>query len=364
VSDFITGLRTDLVEAAARQQRRGRVGRAARPLSPRAWRPAAVLGAAALAISVAAVVLAVLALSPPTERAGRPHVVAEVRVGGQPQGAVLAGGSLWVAEYGGNVVRIDPTDRRVLGRNPVGGNAVSLTAGPAGLWVMSTDTENGADRSHLSRIDPRTGRRVERVPVGGVGGAVAVGAGGVWLFSDPHRGGVERIDPASRAVTARASFGEGAALAVAGDTLWALGTDGTVMALDGSSGRVVHRLARVAPVDPDVIPDTQDALVADATGAWAVGSRDGVLLRIVGGRVVRRIAVGSALGPLAVADDAVWVAGGDKARFRYRLSRIDPETGKATATVDLGRHRPKALVASPKGLWVIAGDGAALLVRT
>jgi outer membrane protein assembly factor BamB len=359
VSDFITGLRADLVDAATRQQRRGRVGRAARPLHPRAWRPAAAVGAMAVAVSIAAVVLAVLALSPPTQQAGRPHVIAEVRVGGQPQDAVLASGSLWVADYGGDVVRIDPTGRRVLDRIPIGGNAVSIAAGAAGVWVMSTDTENGADRSHLSRIDPRTGRRVDRIPVRGTGGVVAVGAGGVWLFPSLHRGGLERIDPASTAVTARASFGTGVALAAAGDTLWALGNDGTVIAIDGGSGRVIYRLPQIAPS-----PDTPKTLVADATGAWVLSSEDEALVHIVDGRVVQRITVRSALGPLTVADGAVWVATGDTARLRYSLARIDPDTGKTTATLDLGRHQAKALVPSPQGLWVIAGDGTALLIRT
>jgi hypothetical protein len=229
---------------------------------------------------------------------------------------------------------------------------------------MSTDTVNGADRSHLSRIDPRTGRRVDRLPVLGVGGAVALSAGGIWFFPDTHFGGLERIDPARKAVTARASLGQGAALAAKGDTLWALGTDGTVIAIDGGSGRVLYRLARLAPTFPDAFPATQNALVADATGAWTLGSGNEMLVHIVDGRLVQRVAVPSALGPIALTDNAAWVATSDRARFRYGLSRIDPDTGKTTATLDLGGHQPEALVPSPQGLWVITGDGTALLVRT
>ena len=363
MSDFVTDLRADLVDAAARRQRDSRLARATRPLHPRAWRPAALLGAAPVAIGVAAAVAAALALSTPAQHPGRPHVVAEVRLGGQPQDAVLSGGSLWVADYGGDVVRVDPIRHRVAGRITVGGNAVSLAAGAAGVWVMSTDIVNGADRSHLSHIDPRTGRRVDRVPVLGVGGAVAQSAGGVWLFPDTHRGGLERIDPTGAAVTARPPFGQGAALAVRGDTLWALGTDGTVMAVDDGSGRVVYRLARVARTLPDAFPIAQNALVADATGAWALGSGAKTLVHIVDGRIVQRIAVPTALGPLALARDACWVATRDSAHFRYGLSRIDPDTGKTTATLDLGPRQPEALVPSPDGLWVITGDGSALLVR-
>ena len=360
MSDFITGLRADLVDAADREQRRGTVGRVARPLHPRAWRPAAVVGVTALAACIAATAVALIALAPSPQEGGRPHVVAEVQVGGQPQDAVVAGGSLWVAEYGGDVVRVDDASRRVVGRVTVGGNPVSVAAGPAGVWVMSTDLVNGADRSHLSRIDPRTGRRVDSVPVGGNASAVAVGAGGVWLFPN-NRGGIERIDPDSAVVTARVPFGLGAALAVDGDTLWALAGDGTVIAVDGTSGRVVDRVARAV-----ALPDTEspeNALAADANGAWAV-SNDGTVLRIAGGRVAQRVTVRSALGPLSLDDGAVWVATGDTTRFRFGLTRIDPEPGKTTATLDLGRHDPKALVPSPNGLWVVASDGTALLVRT
>jgi DNA-binding beta-propeller fold protein YncE len=357
VSDFIAGLRADLVDAAARQQRGGTVGRAARPLHPRAWRPAAVLGVAALAVSIAAIAVALVALAPPGQQSGRPHVIAQVRVGGQPQDATIAGGSLWIAEFGGHVVRVDLADRRVASRIAVGGSPTSIAAGGAGVWVMSTDEP----RSQLSLIDSRTGRRVDRVPVGGYGGAIAVGAGGLWLFPNLHRGGLERIDPASTAVTAQVPFGEGAALAATGDTLWALGADGTIVAVDGNSGRIVDRLTRAISLPDAAGPE--NALVADANGAWAIGNDD-TLLRIVGGRVAQRITARSALGPLALSDGAVWVATGDTPRFRYGLSQIDPDTGKTTATLDLGHHLPRALVPSPQGLWVIADDGTALLVHT
>ena len=49
MSDYISELRRDLVEAAAREQRRGRAGRVARPLRPRAWSPPALAGALAIA---------------------------------------------------------------------------------------------------------------------------------------------------------------------------------------------------------------------------------------------------------------------------------------------------------------------------
>ena len=86
-------------------------------------------------------------------------------------------------------------------------------------------------------------------------------------------------------------------------------------------------------------------------------------LRIEAGRVVRRIAVDPRTLPtLAGARGALWTVS-QQTRQGYRLARIDTDTGRTTATVALGPHRPQALVRSPGGLWVVAGDGNALLVR-
>jgi hypothetical protein len=35
-----------------------------------------------------------------------------------------------------------------------------------------------------------------------------------------------------------------------------------------------------------------------------------------------------------------------------------------TAVVDVGRHRPQALVPVAGGLWVLGGDGTAVLIDT
>ena len=57
MSDYISELRRDLVGAAAREQGRGRAGRVARPLRPRAWSRPALAGALAIAAVLVAVVL-------------------------------------------------------------------------------------------------------------------------------------------------------------------------------------------------------------------------------------------------------------------------------------------------------------------
>jgi hypothetical protein len=59
----------------------------------------------------------------------------------------------------------------------------------------------------------------------------------------------------------------------------------------------------------------------------------------------------------------LWVATGTQFPARWAIARLDRVTGEPTATLDLGMHRPRTLVPTPRGLWVVATDGTALLVR-
>jgi hypothetical protein len=107
---------------------------------------------------------------------------------------------------------------------------------------------------------------------------------------------------------------------------------------------------------------THGTLAADEGGAWVVARGDGDLLRVEEGRIVSRIGVPEAIGPVAIGDGAVWVVSGDP-NLRddtYRLSHIDSEDGEVT-TIDVG-PLPKALVATGDDVWVVAADGTARLV--
>ena len=88
MSDFVTELRREVVGAhAAHRQSAARTRR-------RRWRPI-LAGALALAACVAAIVVAYRALPAP-EQTAEPHVVKLLHIGGVPNDAVLAAGSLWV----------------------------------------------------------------------------------------------------------------------------------------------------------------------------------------------------------------------------------------------------------------------------
>jgi hypothetical protein len=46
-----------------------------------------------------------------------------------------------------------------------------------------------------------------------------------------------------------------------------------------------------------------------------------------------------------------------------RLVRIDPQTGRATATVDIGRQHPVTLVGAGAELFVVTAQGRVLVVH-
>jgi hypothetical protein len=364
MSDYVTGLRRDLVEAAERQQHRGRAARAARPLHPRAWSPTALAGAAAAAAAIVAVVVALTTLAPPPEPSAA-KIVTTVHLGGQPRDAALAGGSLWIADFEGRVLRLDPTTRRVRARIPVSGSPVAVAGDGDVVWVMSNDDTAGGASSHLFKLDARSGRILARVPVNGLGGRIEAGAGGLWLFPDRHSGDLERIDPKTFERTAfvprtgaRLTQGVSSGLAVSGRSVWTRQRR-SVLEIDGGSGRVVSRVNGVPPAKQY---DTARTLLADGDGVWAVGPTDGVLYRVEGGRIMQRIAVGATAGVVARVGSTVWVSATRGPTGGNQLVRIDPDDGKVIQRVDFGFAVPQALVPVGKDLWVITTGGEAKLL--
>ena len=355
MSDYVTELRRDLVEAAERQAHRGHAGRLWRPLHPRAWSPTALAGAAAVAVAVVAVVVTLTTLAPPPKPSNA-KIVATVHLGGQPRDAALAGGSLWIADHEGRVVKLDPATRRVRARIPVGGTPVSVTAAGGAVWVLSTDDDSAG--SHLYRFDARSGKRLDRVAVGGYRTAIAAGAGGLWLLSDWRQGDLERIDPDSHRRTALIPDVRSLELAVNGQSVWTL-RDEEVVEIDAAIARVVNRVGGISSIDAFASART---LLPDREGAWAVDGSGGRLVRAEGGRVVRRIMVGARAGVLTRVGSSLWVSTSRGPADSNELVRVDAEEGKVTQRISLGYDVPQTLVAVGKDLWVITSGGQAKLV--
>jgi hypothetical protein len=357
MSDYVSELRRDLVEAAERQAHGGRAGRVSRPLHPRAWSPTALAGAAAVAVAIVAVVVTLTTLAPPPKPSDA-KIIATVHLGGQPRDAVLAGGSLWIADFQGRVLRVDPATHRVRARIGVRGTPRSITAGDGAVWVISHDSETGSTSSHLVKLDARSGRILARVATKAYGGPLVFGAGGLWLPTNEHGGDVERIDPDSFQRTAFFPFETGRALAVAANTVWSL-QNRSALEIDPLTGRV----SRIGGIM--LAGDGDGAVLADRDGAWITGPGDGLLWRVEGGRVTRRIAVGDAAGVIAATGSAIWVSAWSASRTLQEgneVVRVDPEDGKVVQRIDFGYRVPKALVPVGQDLWVITSGGEAMLV--
>ena len=136
MSDYLTDLRRDLVDAHARYGQRGAIERAARAHRPSR---AGLTALAAAAAAVIAVVVGGVALTrgPDDQVVGRraPGVVARVALGGPVDGMGLGGvasvsGAAWIAVNSGEVIRVDATTDRVTARIPIAGSSSRQPAPP------------------------------------------------------------------------------------------------------------------------------------------------------------------------------------------------------------------------------------------
>jgi YVTN family beta-propeller protein len=179
---------------------------------------------------------------------------------------------------------------------------LALLGSGSGARALAEAPENS-----VAVIDPATNRLTAAIPVGSTPVAVAVGDGAVWAANSAD-GTLSRIDPGTRKVVRTVGLGTSAIdVAVGEGSVWvANGAQGTVTRVDPRSGAVVQtvRLPR------------KDGLVVPVAQAVTVGS------------------------------GSVWVTSGVR-----RLIRLDPRTGRATATSAVPVE-PVSLAAGQGGVWV------------
>lgn len=360
MSDYVSGLRQDLVEAAARQQAAGRGARAVRPLRPRAWSPAAVAGTVAALAAALVLVVGLRALVPPRPPEAL-KVVGGFHLDAQPRDAVAVGGCVIVTDDGGQLVQIDPQTEAQNRLDSGGEVPVSVAADGGAVWVASVRIGPGPPRSTLAKLDPRTGRGLAAVDLRGEAHALAIGAGGLWLQSNlatPTSGdanALERIDPVTRRRTALVKDADSQTMAASHRSLWT--RDGATVIQRDERGRIVNRVRGISPAFGI---GGQRSIAADDQGAWVVGQAKGLLYRIENGKIVRRIRVGGRAGVIARARSAVWVtmeSGG-----RYELVRVDADRGVVTGRVAIGGDEPQTIVPVGEQVWVITQNGDVLRV--
>ena len=125
---------------------------------------------------------------------------------GQPGDMTILGSTAWISDWSASqIVGVDLAARRVTRTLQVGDQQdepVSMTSGAGSLWVLDFS-------GPLLRIDPASGAITKRFPVRGLGADVAYGDGFIWMIADEPAadGGQEhlyKIDP-SRDVIMKAA---------------------------------------------------------------------------------------------------------------------------------------------------------------
>jgi DNA-binding beta-propeller fold protein YncE len=108
-----------------------------------------------------------------------------IRVEDGPLGIATGYGSVWVVCYWRQqLLRIDPSSRRVVARIEIGRGPLSVAAGSGGVWVTNRDSRT------ISRVDPRSNRIVAEIPIPSPASPYGIVTGGdaVWVSLDrcPH----------------------------------------------------------------------------------------------------------------------------------------------------------------------------------
>jgi streptogramin lyase len=93
-------------------------------------------------------------------------------------------GSLWVLDFAGPLLRIDPASGAITKRFPVRGLGADVAYGDGFIWMITDDpADGGGGREYLYKIDPSRDVIVKAAPIPGAGTACAASPGprGIWI---------------------------------------------------------------------------------------------------------------------------------------------------------------------------------------
>lgn len=193
----------------------------------------------------------------------------------------FASGSLWVADTGGRLLRLDPTSGAEMGRIELGVEYCGAMSEVAGsIWLSGCRTA-GTDGTTALRVDAAGLRVVNRY---GDGAGAGIGAsamdGLIWFVSDVATGTISAVDSTTGEPRGEVVAGVRVRFATAGfGTLWA-STIGqpTVLRLDPIDGRTLAAIRLSG--DPSMLLVTADSVWVAEPHQWLVGRIDPVADRI------------------------------------------------------------------------------------
>ena len=353
-TELVDDLRTELEPAVAAR-------RARRPFVPAAKRRRTrrvALGAAAVALAVAATVVYTATRPPPLvvpqanslsrldPEEGR--FVETRSVNEQPVALAFGEGTVWTINQGRNTVqRVDPED---IEADPVTvgvqGVPTGLAVGEGSAWV-TTGFTTGEIASTLYRLNPATDQLTPWTDVPSGSQAVVVGGRFVWVAAT-NQDRLLRFDPVTtdRVAVQLEVDSDPVALAVGqGDAegIWTannLGSSVSRVSFDGT-------LVGTYPV-----PGPPDAVAVGAGAVWVASQATDAVYRLdpADGVVLATIAVPDGPAALAVTGGSVWVCSSTAGV----VARVDVATEVAERVRVEGA--PISIVADPNGsLWVGVG---------
>jgi DNA-binding beta-propeller fold protein YncE len=96
------------------------------------------------------------------------------QVAADPTGVAIGGGSVWISETDGRLLRLDLRLHGITSKTRACGDALAVAFGEGAAWVACSDAT-------VVRVDPATGRVSAPIRVGGLPRGIAAGEGAVWV---------------------------------------------------------------------------------------------------------------------------------------------------------------------------------------
>jgi len=238
-----------------------------------------------------------------------------------------------------SVGAIDLKSNKIVAKIPVGTRPGPIVYADGQLWVANLGNEV------VSKIDPKAQALSDIVSLGSQPNALGVHADAIWAATG---NGIKSIDSAFdsvRSIKVEPVKPRGelftippTAVAFTRHAAWVV-IGAHVTKADPRTGRVLERIATgTAPA----------AIASGGSNVWIADSFDNTLTRVAEtGAITATTEVGQAPSAIAVGSDAVWVADADD----DNVKRVDPRTGSVVTTIDVGRH-PSGIALSPGAVWV------------
>ena len=312
----------------------------------------------------------------PAKEAADDDVVVIPVPGGNPSGAGLAAGSIWVTTWDGFAVRMDPESREVVAQVPVGGGPLAASEGFGSVWVTSS-----ADGT-VTRIDPEDNSVLGTIRVGPVPFQIAAAGGGMWVATqdaavkiDPGSDRVALRVPYPKEPTAQSPSTAGVGLDADERGVWISTAFGTVLRLRPDNGRLVATI-RVLP-DAATSPGSVaidgnhvwvsnwavESAVGPGAGQPRLGSTVGVVdIDATTNEIIHRVrSAGYPVSGMLPRDGSVYMIGGYDENHTSVLIRSDWPYEVLTSVVPVGGSSFD-VVAANGSLWIPSWDEQAVYV--